>query len=65
MVVVNREVKEAINEAKKVSIKQWMIAEKYGLHEGNFSRLLRHELPADEKQRIIDIIEELKSQKGA
>jgi predicted XRE-type DNA-binding protein len=59
---VNSEVKKAIKEA---NVKQWMVAERYGLHEGNFSRLLRHELPEDEKEKILGIIEELKAQKGA
>lgn len=60
--MVNESVKKAIKES---NIKQWMVAERYGLHEGNFSRLLRHELTEDEKERILSIIEELKAQRGA
>jgi len=45
--------------AKKTGIKMWQIAERYGLHEGNFSRRLRHELPQEEKDKIFTIIDEL------
>lgn len=40
-------------------IKHWQIAEKLGIHEGNFSRKLRHELPDDDKEKIRTIIKEL------
>ncbi|UII56240.1 helix-turn-helix domain-containing protein [Cytobacillus spongiae] len=53
----NPDIKEAI---KKAGLKQWEVAEEYGLHEGNFSRLLRRELPKSEKQKIFHIINELK-----
>ncbi|MDJ0288207.1 MULTISPECIES: hypothetical protein [Bacillus] len=52
----NREIKEAI---QKAGLKQWEVAEKYGLHEGNFSRLLRRELPKEEKQKILKVINDL------
>ena len=29
------------------------------MHEGNFSRKLRHELPADEQERIMQIIADI------
>ena len=45
--------------AKTAGVKLWQIAEAVGLSDGNFSRKLRHELPADEQERILDIIEEL------
>lgn len=45
--------------AKTAGVKLWQIAEAVGLSDGNFSRKLRHELPADERERILDIIEEL------
>ena len=37
----------------------WQIAERYGIADGNFSRKLRHELPADEQERIFKIIDEI------
>ena len=44
-------------------IKHWQIAEKLGIHEGHFSRKLRHELPDEDKEKIRAIIKEL-AQKG-
>lgn len=41
------------------SVKMWQIAERYGLHEGNFSRLLRHPLSASDRDKIIGIIDEI------
>lgn len=59
----NYEIREA---ATKAGVKNWQIAEKLGIHEGTFSRKLRHELPYDEKQKIFDIISDLENeQKGA
>ncbi len=58
----NREIREA---ATKAGVKNWQIAEKLGMHEGTFSRKLRHELPQEEKQKIFDIIADLENeQKG-
>jgi hypothetical protein len=45
--------------AKSAGVKLWQIADAIGLSDGNFSRKLRHELPADEQERILGIIEEL------
>ena len=45
--------------AKQAGVKMWQIAEQYGLHEGNFSRKLRHELPQEEKERIFSIIKQM------
>lgn len=42
------------------NIKKWQIAEKLGMTDSNFSRLLRKELSQEQKERIISIIEELK-----
>ena len=52
------------NEIKALGVKHWQIAEKLGIHEGNFSRKLRHELPEEDKEKIRAIIKEL-AQKGA
>ena len=43
--------------AKAHNVKLWQIAEKLGINDGNFSRKLRHELPADEQEKILRIIE--------
>lgn len=45
----------------KSGLKKWQIAEKLGLQDCNFSRKLRKELPKEEKERIFQIIKELKS----
>jgi hypothetical protein len=45
--------------AKSKGIHMWQIAERYGLHEGNFSRLLRHPLSDSDRSRIITIINQL------
>jgi DNA-binding CsgD family transcriptional regulator len=40
-------------------IRLWEIADGLGITDGNFSRLLRHELPNDKRVQIFDIIEQL------
>jgi len=51
----NEEIRRA-----KGSIPNWVIAEKLGIHENSFYRLLRQELPKEKKEEILKIIEELK-----
>lgn len=45
--------------AKENGIELWRIANKLGINDGNFSRKLRYELSEDEKQKILEIINEL------
>lgn len=45
--------------AKSKGVYLWQIAEQYGLHEGNFSRLLRHPLLPSDRAKIVAIINEL------
>mgnify|MGYP004460091543 CR=1 FL=1 len=52
----NHEIREA---AERKGVRLWQIAGKLGINDGNFSRKLRYELPEDEKQKILDIINEL------
>lgn len=40
-------------------IRLWQIAEAIGVTDGTFSRRLRRELPAEEKARVLAIIDEL------
>lgn len=56
--------KEVRNYAKAKGIKLWQIAAELGLNDGNFSRKLRFELPAETKSQIFKIIDEL-SEVGA
>lgn len=43
-------------EAKKAGVRLWQVAAEYGCNDGNFSRKLRHELPEQEKEKILEII---------
>lgn len=45
--------------AKENGIELWRIANKLGINDGNFSRKLRYELSEGEKQKILEIINEL------
>ena len=45
--------------AKQAGVFLWQIAAELGVNDGNFSRKLRKELPATEKERIMEIIEKL------
>lgn len=56
----NKEIREA---AKYAGVYLWEIAERWGCNDGNFSRKLRRELPADEQMRILGIIAELAAEK--
>ena len=49
--------------AKQTGVYLWEIAERFGCNDGNFSRKLRRELPADEQRRILVIISELAAEK--
>lgn len=49
------------NAIKEARLNQWQVAETYGLHEGNFSRLLRKELSDEQKQKIYIAIEKAKN----
>lgn len=46
-------------EARTAGVKLWQIADKLGMVDGTLSRKLRHELPAEEKEKIMTIIREL------
>ena len=60
MTFANTEIKLA---AKNKSVFFYEIAEKLGMIDTAFSRKLRRELPADEKQRILAIIDEIAAAK--
>ena len=55
----NAEIRSAIFEH---GICQWQVAERYGMCDSAFSRMLRRELPEDKKQIILSIIEELRKE---
>lgn len=56
----NKKIREA---AAAAGVRLWEIAERYGVNDGNFSRKLRRELPDDERERILSIIEEIAKEK--
>ena len=56
MSVKNKDIRE---EAQRAGIKLWQIAEQLNIPDYTFSRKMRHELNEEEKQKILDIIEEL------
>ena len=45
--------------AAGAGVKLWEIADKLGITDNSFSRKLRKELPDEEKQKILAIIDEL------
>ena len=51
--------------AASAGVKLWQIAEGLGVNDGNFSRRLRRELSADEKEKIFQIIDNFKEQEQA
>lgn len=56
----NKEIKE---KAKKCGVRLWKIADELGLQDCAFSRKLRKELPLEEKQRILEVIDRLAQEK--
>ena len=58
----NNDVRER---AKASNCKHWQIAEEMGISENTFCRMLRHELPADDKAKIFEIIDRLAKEGGA
>lgn len=57
----NKDIREA---AKQAGVCLWQIAERLGINDGNFSRKLRRELPSQEREKIMEIINELAKEKG-
>ncbi len=56
----NKEIREA---AKSSGVFLWQVAAACGINDGNFSRKLRQELPNEEKEKILAIIERLAQEK--
>ena len=52
----NSDIREA---ALKNGVRLWQIADRLNINDGNFSRKLRKELPAEEKRKIFEIINSL------
>lgn len=56
----NKEIRSA---AKNAGVRLWEVAAAYGINDGNFSRKLRQELPQEEKEKILAIIDRLAQEK--
>ena len=57
----NTDIRES---AKQAGVRLWEIAERLGMNDGNFSRKLRKELSSQEREKIMEIINELAKEKG-
>lgn len=56
----NVEIRSAFMQA---GIKQWQLAEALGISETHFSRKLRKELPQEEREKILSVIDQLAQEK--
>lgn len=56
----NKEIRTA---AKNAGVRLWQVAAAYGISDGNFSRKLRKELPQEEKEKVLAIIDRLAQEK--
>lgn len=54
---------EIRNAAKRAGIRLWQVAERIGVNDGNFSRKLRQELPPQEREKILVIINEMAAER--
>ncbi len=50
--------------ARANGVRLWQVADRLGINDGNFSRKLRKELPQEETEQIISIINELAAEGG-
>ena len=53
----NLDIREAL---KNANMRHWVLADELGIDESTLARWLRHELPKDKKERIMEIIESYK-----
>lgn len=52
-------------EAKASGVKLWQIADAIGLTDATFSRKLRKELPDNEQEKILEVIEKIAAEHTA
>lgn len=50
--------------AKKSGVRMWQIAEEISTPEASFSRKLRHELPEAERDKLLEIINQIAARRG-
>lgn len=58
----NKEIREA---AKKKGVMLWQLAEALGIQDSGLSRKLRHELPEQEKEKMLLVIDKLSLERQA
>lgn len=56
----NLDIREAIETS---NFKYWQVANKLGMTDGNFSRMLRIELTKENKERVLNAINELEEER--
>lgn len=54
--LANTEIRDA---AKRNGVRLWQVAEGIGITDATFSRKLRRELPADEREKVLNVIDKL------
>lgn len=59
--MTNQEIRRAAGGA---GVKLWQVAEALGIADCSLSRKLRKELPAEEKEKILEVIQELAKEAG-
>ncbi len=59
--IANLEIRES---AKRSGVKLWQVAEGIGMSDAAFSRKLRRELPEQERNHILGVINELAAEKA-
>lgn len=57
----NEDIRQA---AQGKNIYLWQVAQRFGVSDSNFSRLLRQELPKEKKDRMFQIINDLSREEG-
>lgn len=62
MKITNNDIKQ---QAKISGVCLWQVAQGLGITDSTFSRKLRIELPEKEKERIFNIIEEIRREQNA
>lgn len=62
---MRKETNNAIRSAAKAAgVLHWEIAEKLGMQDSAFSRKLRRELPAEEQEKILEVISDLAAERS-
>ena len=60
-----KETNKAIRSAAKAAgVRHWEIAEKLGMQDSAFSRKLRRELPTEEQEKILGVINDLAAERS-